>query len=159
MQDSAIPSVDREFQRLLAAAPGLRLQLQLLNVQGPTDLAAAFEAASREQAQALLLGGGTYFVPMRSHITSLAAQHQLPAVYYHGGFVHAGGLVAYAPNINAQYRRAAYYVDRILKGAKPADLPVEQPREFELVINLDTARQLGLTIPERVLLQATEVLE
>jgi putative ABC transport system substrate-binding protein len=133
--------------------------LQRLDIEGPGEFEAAFEAATRGHAEALLLGGGEIFVPHRSRLVALAAEHRLPAMYFTLSFVHAGGLMTYAANLDSQFRRAAYYVDRILKGTRPADLPVEQPREFDFVINLRTAQALGLTIPHHVLLQATEVIQ
>src|SRR3712207_5675785 len=114
------------------------------------------------RADALLVlggGGGNVVNSHRAQVAHLAAQYRLPGMYPEREFVDFGGLMAYGPSISAGYRRAAAYVDKILKGAKPADLPVEQPREFEFVINLKTARALGLTIPQHVLLQATEIIQ
>src|SRR5215207_1819997 len=136
----------------------LGLHLQSLEIREPSDLEAAFEAASREHAEAISavspIASG-----QRSRVIALAAQYRLPTMYNTAEFVREGGLMSYAPDRLAHYRRAAYYVDRILKGAKPADLPVEQPTTLEFVINLQTARALGLAIPQHVLLQATEVIE
>jgi putative ABC transport system substrate-binding protein len=159
LQEGSYAAADRDFQDLEVAAQALGLELQRMEVREPADLDAAFEAAARAGAQALLLGGGTFFVPQRSLIVALAAQHRLPAMYYAEPFVQAGGLMAYTTNTAAQYRRAAYYVDRILKGAKPADLPVEQPMTFEFVVNMKTARELGIIFPREILLQVTEVIE
>jgi ABC-type uncharacterized transport system substrate-binding protein len=116
------------------------------------------EVATRGRVDALIvLQGGLYL--LRKRIVALAEKDRLPGIYFAGEFVEAGGLMSYGPNNEAQYRRAAYYVDRILKGAKPADLPVEQPAKFELVINLKTAKQIGLTIPPNVLARADRVIK
>ena len=139
-------------------AQALGLQLQSLEIREPSDLDAAFEAASREHAEAVSavspIASG-----QRARVIALAAHYRLPAMYNTAEFVREGGLMSYALDRVAHYRRAAYYVDRILKGTKPADLPIEQPREFEFVINLKTAQALGLTIPQHVLIQATEVIQ
>ena len=125
----------------------------------PDELETAFEAATREHANALITFAHAFTIFNSRRIIELAAQRGLPAMYGLKEFVDDGGLMAYGPNLRASYRRAAYYVDRILKGAKPADLPIEQPMQFDLAINLKTAQALGLTIPEHVLLQATEVIQ
>jgi putative tryptophan/tyrosine transport system substrate-binding protein len=135
------------------------VHLEPLVVREPGDVQRAFELAARAGADALLLGRGGFSPAQRSQIVELAAQHKLPAMYYLPEWVHEGGLMAYVTNPRSHWRRAAYYVDRILKGAKPADLPVEQPREFDFVINLKTAQALGITIPQHVLYQATEVIQ
>ena len=143
------------------AAAALGIQLELLPVSEPDDLDRVLDPATRAQLDAVLVGGGrvTGNLVYRSRIVALLAQHRLPTMYYNSLFVRDGGLMSYATSTLAQNRRAAYYVDRILKGTKPADLPVELPREFEFVINLKTAQVLGLTIPPHVLLQATEVIQ
>ena len=115
-------------------------------------------ATTGEVDTLLPLSGGTAFIS-RQRIVEFAVKRRLPAMYTARDFVEAGGLVSYGPSFLGLWRRGAYYMDRILKGVKPADLPVEQPREFELVINLRTAQALGLTIPQHVLLQATEVIQ
>src|SRR5262249_11191634 len=117
------------------------------------------EVVAREHAQALRVFNDPLSISQQERILDFAAQQGLPALYDVKSWVAAGGLMAYGASLPALYRRAAYYIDRILKGAKPAELPVEQPREFEFVINLRTAQALGLTIPEHVLLQATEVIQ
>src|SRR5262249_52651069 len=114
---------------------------------------------SMAYADVLIALGDSVLITHRAWIVALAARHRLPAMYPARDYVEVGGLMAYAPSATERGRRAAYLVDRILKGAKPADLPVEQPREFEFVINLNTAQALGLTIPQSVLLQATEVIQ
>jgi putative tryptophan/tyrosine transport system substrate-binding protein len=149
----------REWQETAAAAHSLGIRLQSLEVHGPADLESILEAATRERPEALVvLHDGVTFTA-RTRIVDFAARTHLPAMYEIREWTEAGGLMNYAPNRPTMARRAAYYVDRILKGAKPADLPVEQPREFDFVINRKTAQALGLTIPEHVLLQATEVIQ
>ena len=122
-------------------------------------LEAAFEAAVRERADGLFVSNGPVITANHARIAELAVQARLPSMWQQSDAVARGGLMGYGPNRAAMYRRAAYYVDRILKGTKPADLPVEQPTTFDFVINLKTAQALGLTIPQDVLLQATEVIQ
>jgi putative tryptophan/tyrosine transport system substrate-binding protein len=119
----------------------------------------ALEAAAREGAQALVVLPTAFFAREARRIVEFAATSRLPGMYEHRRFTEVGGLMSYGANLTSLYRRAAYYVDRILKGTRPADLPVEQPREFDFVLNLRTAQALGLTIPPHVLLQATEVIQ
>lgn len=128
-------------------------------LHGPEDLDAAFETAAREGANALLITPGPLASAHRARIVQLAAQLHWPAMYYQRQFVNEGGLMSYEGSLVEIWRRAAFYVDKILKGAKPADLPVEQPREFEFVVNLKTARELGITFPEEIRLQVTEVIQ
>jgi len=142
-----------------AAARLLRVQLQTLEVRGPDDFETAFAAVTRERAGALLVAADGMFLLHRARIADLAAKTRLPAMYGLREYVDAGGLVVYGPSLRENFRRAATYVDKILKGAKPADLPVEQPTRFELVINLKTAKALGLTIPPSLLQRADEVIE
>jgi putative ABC transport system substrate-binding protein len=125
----------------------------------PKLFGAAFATMSRQGVRAVLVWNDAMFVSQRARIVELAAQHRLPAMYEERRFAEAGGLMSYGPNESANFRRAAAYADKILKGAKPADLPVEQPTKFELVINLKTAKALGLTIPPSVLARADEVIE
>jgi len=141
------------------AARSLGVQLQILEARGPDDFEKAFAAMTRERAGALFVLGDGMFLLHRTRIAELAAKHRLPAMYPVRGFVDAGGLIVYGPSPRDNFRRAATYVDRILKGAKPADLPVEQPTKFELVINLKTATALGLTIPQSLLIRADQVIE
>jgi ABC-type uncharacterized transport system substrate-binding protein len=148
------------WEEIEMAAHKLGLALQPLDVLGPEDFEPAFAAATRASAQALLalddpLTAGMY----RSRVVALAASTGLPAIYGLREFPEDGGLISYGPNFVALFRRAASFVDKILKGSKPADLPVEQPTRFELVINLKTAKALGLTIPPGVLALADEVIE
>ena len=141
-----------------AAARALRVTL-LLAGHTPNDYAGAFAGIVRERPDALLVAASTSNFPHRRLIVDFATKMRLPGMYPTREFVEAGGLMSYGANISDLYRRAATYVDKILKGAKPAELPVEQPTKFELVINLKTARALGLTIPNSVLIRADEVIQ
>jgi putative ABC transport system substrate-binding protein len=130
-----------------------------LEVKGPDDLDPAFKMVVKERPGALLVPGDRLFATNQTQIIELAVKNRLPAIYSQGLYVEAGGLMSYGANFTDQYRRAAIYVDKILKGAKPADLPVEQPRQFELVINLKAAKQIGLMIPPTVLARADKVIK
>jgi putative ABC transport system substrate-binding protein len=141
------------------AARSLRLQLQLLAARGPQDFDSAFEAMARERAGALLVLADSLFGLHRTRLQGLAAKSRLPAMYGSREYPEAGGLMSYGVDVLDNFRRSARYVDRILKGAKPADLPVEQPAKFEFVINLKTAKALGLTIPPSLLARADQVIE
>ena len=134
-------------------------QLQSLEVRNPEDLENAFRAAGKGRAQALIVVSAGLMNSHRARIVNLAVKTRLPVMYTNSPFVLAGGLMSYAADILEQYRRAATYVDKILKGAKPADLPVVQPTKFEFVINLKAAKQIGLTIPPNVLARADKVIE
>jgi putative ABC transport system substrate-binding protein len=153
------PSAD-QFRTAAEAARVLGVQVHSLALSEPPayDFEGAFAAAARERADALMVLQSPLFSAARARITALAAQHRLPAMYGWRAYVDAGGLMAYGASLVDMGRRAATYVDRILKGATPADLPVEQPMHFELVINLKTAEALGLTLPTTLLFQATEVI-
>jgi ABC-type uncharacterized transport system substrate-binding protein len=142
-----------------AAAQALGVQLQSLEVRGPDDLERVFQAAMRERAGGLLVVRNPVTGSHRKRIADLALKNRIPAIYGERDFVEAGGLLSYGTSVPDLFRRAAVYVDKILKGAKPADLPVEQPTKFELVINLKTAKQLGLTIPPNVLARADRVIK
>jgi putative tryptophan/tyrosine transport system substrate-binding protein len=124
-----------------------------------TEIEAAFDTFVREQAGALLVTDDPFFTVRREQIVALAAQHKLPAIYYACDFVAAGGLISYGSSARENYRQAGVYVGRILKGAKPSDLPVLQPTKFEVALNLRTAKVLGLTIPQSLMLRADEVIE
>ncbi len=141
------------------AAQALGVELQFVEARGPADLARAFSDMTRARAGALTVLPSNMFNSERRRLVALAAKHRLPAVYPWRESVDAGGLMAYGPNLADSFRRAATYVDKILKGAKPADLPVEQPTKFELVINLKAAKALGLTIPPSLLGRADHVVE
>ena len=157
--EPAVPAKALEFRKTQVAAHALGVQLHSLEVRGPDDFEAAFAAATREHAAALLTLGSPTTVTNRTRILDFAARTRLPAMYDKKEFVQDGGLIAYIPSALEQGGRTAAYVDKILKGAKPADLPVEQPTKFELVINLKTAQALGLAIPPMVLFQADEVIK
>jgi len=141
-----------------AAARQLGVTLHVEWVRDPTNLDRAFAALTQARPDAFITTVEPFTEGHRQRIVDFAAQYRLPAIYEDREFVDAGGLMAYGPSLTANYRRAATYVDKILKGAKPADLPVEQPTKFELVINLKTAKALGLTIPQSLLLRADEVI-
>ncbi len=147
------------LKRAEGAARALGVRLHFVEARGPADFDRAFSDMTRARAGALTVLGSTMFSTERRHLVDLAAKTRLPAVYPWREFVDAGGLMSYGANVADNYRRAATYVDRILKGTKPADLPVEQPTKFELAINLKTAKALGLTIPPSLLLRADEVIE
>jgi putative ABC transport system substrate-binding protein len=141
------------------AARALGVRLQFIEARRPADIDRAFSDMTSARGGALTVLGSAMFFNERRHLVDLAAKHRLPTVYPSRDFVDAGGLMSYGPNLADSFRRAATYVDKILKGAKPADLPVEQPTKFELVINLKTAKALGLTIPQALLLRADEVIQ
>jgi len=128
-------------------------------VRGPQDFAAAFAAVAQERPDALLVLQDAVTMQQRNEITDFAIRERLPSMFQEKGWAKAGGLMSYGEDLAAMYRRAAYYVDRIFNGAKPADLPVEQATKFELAINLKTANAIGLTIPDALLATADEVIE
>ena len=141
------------------AAGTFGMQLQYLDVLGPKDIETAFRAATKGRADAVLALTSRVLNSQRKQIADLAVKNRLPATYPQSEYVEDGGLMSYGANISDLYRRAATYVDKILKGRKPADLPVEQPMKFEFVINLKTAKQIGLTIPHEVLARADKVIK
>jgi ABC-type uncharacterized transport system substrate-binding protein len=148
------------FREITLAAEAMGLKVQSLGVRGATpSLEAAFKDAKKEGAAALLTVGGPLIRQHRRQIVGLAVKNQLPAIYDSREFADVGGLMSYGTNLADIFRRAATYVDKILKGARPADLPVEQPTKFELIINLKTAKQIGLTIPPNVLARADKVIK
>lgn len=153
---SALNVVEWEETRLAAVASGV--DIRSLEVRRPGELRRAFDSAGREGVAGLIVLRNPLSRDLRKRVVELAAQNRLPAVYNDRGFVEAGGLVSYGTDMADLYRRAAIYVDRILKGAKPAELPVERPRKFELAINLKTAKQIGFAIPPPVLARADTVL-
>jgi putative tryptophan/tyrosine transport system substrate-binding protein len=146
------------WEETQAAAKELQLQLLSLPIRDPNNLEVAFTTAIKGGAEALVVIQDTFTNVHRTRIAQLAVRSRLPAVYGSTPFVEAGGLISYGSSITGNYRRAAYFVDKILKGAKPEDLPVERPTKFELVINLKTAKQIGLTIPPNVLARADRVI-
>jgi ABC-type uncharacterized transport system substrate-binding protein len=147
------------WKEIEIAASAMGIKLETLKVQSPEQFEGAFEVARMERAAGLIVLPSTLTNSHRERIVALASKSRLPAMYALRGHVEAGGLMAYGPNVPEMYYRAAYYVDKILKGAKPADLPVEQPTKFELVINLKTAKGLGLKIPAHLLMEADQVIE
>jgi putative ABC transport system substrate-binding protein len=147
------------LKHLEAPARALGVEVQALGVQGPTDLDEAFAAATKEQVGAVLVWTTPMLHVSQGRIMDLLRQHRLPAIAVFRDFAESGGLLAYGPNLPELFRRAASYVDRILKGAPPAGLPVEQPRKFELIINLKTAQALGITLPPSLLLLADAVIQ
>ena len=150
---------DKAFKDYDAAGRALKIQLQSLEVRGPNpDLEGAFQAAVKTHVRALIATQTTVLVPYPKKIADLAIKHRLPLMFESSRTVEAGGLLSYSSNEPENFKRAAYYVDRILKGAKPAELPVEQPTKFEFVINLKTAKTLGLTIPPDVLARANKII-
>jgi len=156
---STTPSNAQALRETELAAGALTVKLQYLDVRGSKDIETAFRAASKERAEAVLVLGGPVLSSQRAQVVELAGNSHLPAIYGQPETVEAGGLMSYSVSYTDLYRRAATYVDKILKGAKPADLPVEQPMKFELVINLKAAKQIGLTIPPNVLLRADKVIK
>jgi putative ABC transport system substrate-binding protein len=149
----------RRAQRKAMVLEFLRLTIEYVEVRGPEDLAQGFVAARALRPNALVVGPDPLFFHQRDQILEFARAARLPAMYPFRDFVDSGGLISYSVSSKEVYRTLARYIDKILKGAKPADLPVEEPREYELVINLKTAKSLGLTIPQSLLLRADEVMQ
>jgi putative ABC transport system substrate-binding protein len=159
LSDSAIPGNALWLGAMKVAAPALRITLQPVDVHRPDDFERAFSAIKKEHASALSALRNGVNVFYRARIVDFAAKSRLPAMYPDREYVEVGGLMSYGPNFTDLLRRAATYVDKILKGAKPADIPVEQPTKFEFVINLKTAKQIGLNIPQSVLYRADRVIK
>jgi putative ABC transport system substrate-binding protein len=159
LRDPAIASGIGQFGAIQALAPSLGMELSPVDVRDAGEIERAVTAFARAPNGGLIVTGSAAAVVHRDLIAALAARHRLPAVYPGRYSVTAGGLISYAPDLVDQYRRAAGYVDRILKGERPADLPVQAPTKFELLINLKTAKALGLTVPDTVLARADEVIE
>jgi putative ABC transport system substrate-binding protein len=136
----------------------LKVKLQYLDVLSPKDIETAFRAASKGRAEAVLMLQAGVLNSQRTQIVELAVKNRLPAIYPNSQYVDAGGLMSYNPSITDLDRRAATFVDKILKGKTPADLPVEQPMKFEFIVSLKAAKQIGLTIPPNVLVRATKVI-
>jgi putative ABC transport system substrate-binding protein len=159
--DPTFPTGPVNWEHIQVAAQALGLRLISLELSGPTpEFERAFAAAMAQGAEGLTMMSGPFNrVAYRERIVALAAHHRLPAMYPYRSYVDAGGLMSYGADGPQLYRRAAYYVDRILKGAKPADLPVEQPMTFDFIMNMKTARELGLTFPNEIMLQVTEVID
>jgi ABC-type uncharacterized transport system substrate-binding protein len=159
MVDTSGSNPSLGLQRMNAVAPSVNLQLVSVGAQDAASIERAVTEVVRQRVGGLIALSSPVFATHKREIVGLAAKHRLPALYEHRDFVDAGGLMSYGPNLTDVFRRVAVYVDKILKGAKPADLPVEQPTKFELVINLKAAKALGLTIPPSVLARADQVIE
>ena len=156
--NSTSPGNAQSLREIELAAKAFKVQLQYLDVLDPKDIETAFRAASKGRADGVLVLPSPVLTSQRTQIVDLAVKSRLPAIYWRSDFVEAGGLMSYAASQNDLDRRAATYVDKILKGRKPADLPVEQPMKFEFVVNLKAAKQIGLTIPPNVLVRADRVI-
>jgi len=159
IRDPTISSGTAQFSAIQAVAPALGVEVTPIGVNDIGVIERAVEAFARSANGGLIMTGGAFSAVTRDLIITLAARHKLPAVYPFRDIVTAGGLVSYGPNYADQFRRAAGYVDHILKGEKPADLPVQAPTKYELVVNLKTAKAIGLDVPASVLARADEVIE
>jgi putative ABC transport system substrate-binding protein len=157
LRDPALASGPAQFAAIQSMAPSLGVEVSPVNVRELAEIERAIAAFARNSG--LIVTGSAFVAVHRHRIIALAARHKLPAVYPERAFIHDGGLISYGPDFLDQYRRAAAYVDRILKGEKPADLPVQAPTKYELVINLKTAKALGLEVPPMLLARADEVVE
>jgi putative tryptophan/tyrosine transport system substrate-binding protein len=153
------PGSPQALREINLAADAFGMQLQYLEIQAPKDIEIAFRAASKEHAGAVLVMQTPVLISQRRQVADLAVKSRLPAIYPRQEYVEDGGLMSYATSFTDLSRRSAIYVDKILKGAKPADLPVEQPKKFELIINLNAAKQIGLTVPPNVLARADKVIK
>jgi ABC-type uncharacterized transport system substrate-binding protein len=156
---STFPGNAQMLRETELAADAFRVKVQYLDVIATKDIETAFRSASRGRAEAVLVMGSGVLISQHKRIADLAIKNRLPASYLQTGYVEAGGLMSYGASLTDLARRAATYVDKILKGAKPADLPVEQPKKFEFIINLKAAKQIGLTIPPDVLARATNLIK
>jgi putative ABC transport system substrate-binding protein len=159
VQNIGNPIAPSQWEQLATTARSLGLEVQLLDVRKPEDIVRAFDTAIAWRADAMLVGNDTVTQANRRQVVELAAKHRLPSMYHAREFVDAGGLMTYGVSYPDLYRRAATFVDKILKGARPADLPIEQPTKFELVINVKTAKALVLDVPPMLLARADEVIE
>jgi putative ABC transport system substrate-binding protein len=157
--NSTTPGDAQAIRETVLTAGSFEVYLRYLDVLDPKDIETAFRTAAKGRADALLVLGNPILNNHRKQVVELAVKHRLPATYTRPEFIEAGGLMYYGTNYNELFRRAATYVDKILKGAKPAELPVEQPKKFELIINLKAAKQIGLTIPVHVLQRADKVIK
>jgi putative ABC transport system substrate-binding protein len=153
------PANPPQWKEVEAAARSVGVQALLFDARKFEDIEAAFATATRQRVDALVMGQDGLFQANRKLIVELAAKHRLPAIYRSMESIEAGGLIAYGPSYPDLYRQAANYVDKIFRGAKPGDLPVEQPAKFELIINLKAAKAMGLVIPQPLLLRADEVIQ
>jgi putative ABC transport system substrate-binding protein len=152
------PTYIKAIEDLKAVAPSLSIELSFVSVRTPEEIGPAFSAVSRARAEALYIIPDAFFFAHRKTLLKLGSKAQLPVIYGERHFADAGALMSYGPNVADMFRQSAGYVDKILKGAKPGDLPIEQPTRFELVVNLKTAKALRLTIPESILVRADEVI-
>ena len=159
MSNMSNASVPAQWDEIKLAAQALGLDALMFDVRKPEDIAPSFDAATAKRVDGFAVGNDSVLIASRQRVTELAAKHRLLTIYSSREYVDAGGLIAYAAHYPDLYRRAAAYVDKIFKGAKPADLPVEQPTKFELAVNLKTAKAIGLTIPPTLLARADEVIE
>jgi putative ABC transport system substrate-binding protein len=159
LRDSTIPSGTGQFGVIQAVAPSLRLEVNPINMRDAGGIEQSVEAFARAPDGGLILTASGMAFLHHKLIIKLAALHKLPAIYYERSYIGAGGLISYGPNRTDQFRLAAGYVDRILKGEKPADLPVQAPTKYELAVNLKTAKALGITVPQTLLARADEVIE
>jgi putative ABC transport system substrate-binding protein len=159
MWNPAYKGMGARFRETNTVAPTVGVDIRSLEVRDPREMEAAFDAVAKLRPDGLLLLADPLTMSMRARIVEFAREKRLPAIYETREYVEAGGLMSYGPNLSEQFRRSAYYVDRILKGAKPGDLPIEQPTKIELVINLGTARTLGITVPQSILSTADLVIE
>jgi putative ABC transport system substrate-binding protein len=153
------PGKATEVRETEAAARALGMTVQVLGVRDGADFEGAFQTIGRERAELLVVLGDPLTVFHRARIIEFTSRSRTPAMYAYRVFVDTGGLISYGPSLEEMFRGVAVYVDKVLKGAKPADLPVEQPTKFELVINMKTAKALGLTVPQTIILQADHVIE
>ena len=155
--NSTVPGNEQALRETELAAGAFGVKLQYLDVQNPNEIELAFRAASKGRAEAVLVLGSQVVTSNAKQFAELAVKDRLPAIYWSPEFVEAGGLMTYSVSITDLFRRAATYVDKILKGEKPANLPIEQPKKFEFIVNLKAAKQIGLTIPPNVLARADRV--
>ena len=159
LRNATTPTGPAQFGVIQAVSPYLKVDVTALNIRNADDFESAITSFARGPDDGLIVGASALAATHRRHFLEVVARHRLPAIYEQGVFIADGGLMSFAPNLIDQFRRAAGYVDRILKGEKPADLPVQAPTKYELLINLKTAKALGLIVPSTLLARADEVIE